>query len=104
VTVTYVLYGSRNVTQLQLAENPQSKGFWVEDLETPQTLQSELVVVNGRRMFRAVVLKRAFFPTQPGQLSIEPLGLGVGYRGLRLGEASSCLLNRWSGESCVRRA
>ena len=79
LVLTYSLYTQTTVTDLQFKEAPQYGGFWVEDLERPQTAPSgEAATVGGESYRRLPVLRKLLFPTKAGSLTIPPASFRIG--------------------------
>lgn len=69
--LTYYLYTQVSVTGLDLAQPPKYAGFWVEELERPDTApEGEMVERDGESYRRFAVLRRLLFPTKAGSLEI----------------------------------
>ena len=79
LVLTYSLDTQTPVTDLQFKEAPQFAGFWVEDLERPQTSSSgEAVTVEGESYRRVPVLRKLLFPTRAGTLAIPSATFRIG--------------------------
>ncbi|HXK09304.1 MAG TPA: BatD family protein [Vicinamibacteria bacterium] len=79
LVLTYSLDTQTSVTDLQLKEAPQFAGFWVEDLERPQTSSSgEAVTIEGESYRRFPVLRKLLFPTRAGTLGIPSATFRIG--------------------------
>jgi len=78
VTVVYKLYTRLNIaSQMSISKLPNYEGFWSEEIETPNNIDFNTEVINGKQ-YRVGVLKRAaLFPSQTGELSITPFELNV---------------------------
>jgi len=77
--LTYYLYTQVNVTDLQLKDAPQYAGFWVEDLERPQTPPSgEGATLGGESYRRFVVMRKLLFPTRAGALTLPAASFRIG--------------------------
>jgi len=72
VRVTYKLYSRLEFQLENIVKIPRSVGFWSEELEAPKQLQPQIEVLNGRQYQTFIVRKMAYFPTQSGNLNIEP--------------------------------
>ncbi len=80
LTVTYKLY-SRVAFQLDNPiKLPRMVGFWSEDVEAPTQLQPRVEVYNGRQYETYMLRKVLYFPTQAGDLTIEPFEIGTTVR------------------------
>jgi hypothetical protein len=72
IFVTYKIY-SRVAFRLENPSKfPRMIGFWSEDIEAPTQLQRESEMYNGKQYETFVLRKVALFPTQAGELSIDP--------------------------------
>ncbi|MFC1484084.1 BatD family protein [Candidatus Neomarinimicrobiota bacterium] len=78
ITVTWTLYTQMNISGWEITSLPNLTGFWTEELFAPNRLQLREKVVQGRRYYTAVVRRMAIFPTQSGDLEIDPLILKIG--------------------------
>ncbi|MBR9978990.1 MAG: protein BatD [Bacteroidetes bacterium] len=77
ITVTYKLF-SRVAFQLENPiKLPRMKGFWSEDVEAPTQLRPRIEVHKGRQYETYMLRKVIYFPTQSGELSIDPLEIGA---------------------------
>lgn len=75
VTVTYKIYSRVAFQPDGQIKLPRMVGFWSEDIETPTQLKSVIEVINGKQYETYVVRKVVYFPTQSGELFIEPFEL-----------------------------
>lgn len=72
VTVTYKLYSRVAFNLDSPIKLPRMVGFWSEDLESPTQLRPTVEVYNGRQYETYMMKKVVYFPTQAGDLSIDP--------------------------------
>jgi len=72
VTVTYRLLTRVNLS-IEDIEYPKSVGFWNEDLRVAQTVRFRDTQIQGVAYKVATLYKAAMFPTQTGNLTIEPM-------------------------------
>ena len=76
VTVTWYLYFLQGVDKYDPTTEPQTEGFWVEDI-TPMGARGNLArttdTVAGRTYQVATLLKKALFPLKPGKQTITAL-------------------------------
>ncbi len=80
LTVTYKLY-SRVAFQLENPiKLPRMVGFWSEDVESPTQLRPRVEVYNGKQYETYMLRKVLYFPTQTGELTIEPFEVGTTVR------------------------
>ncbi|HLA76762.1 MAG TPA: BatD family protein [Vicinamibacteria bacterium] len=78
LTLTYYLYTQAAVSDLQFGDAPQFPGFWVENLEKPDTDPAgEAVTHQGEAMRRLPVLRRLLFPTKAGRLTLPSVGFKI---------------------------
>jgi hypothetical protein len=68
---TLYLYTQGDVSSVQPEALPSFRGFWVHEVPQAQQLRPDMVVVDGERYARVVLLQRALFALQPGRLEIE---------------------------------
>jgi hypothetical protein len=74
IVITYVLYyRSVSVRSYNLEKMPANPGFWTEDFDIPSQPTVESEIINGVAYNKAVLKKAALFPTQSGELSLEPM-------------------------------
>jgi hypothetical protein len=79
LVLTYELLSQTGVSDLRFKDAPQYAGFWVEDLERPQTAPSgEPATVDGESYRRVPVLRKLLFPTKAGSLTIPPASFRIG--------------------------
>jgi hypothetical protein len=70
VVLTYKLYSQVRIMGLQVDEQPQLTGFWVEDVELPDEPQIRETEVDGKRFFVVEIKKNILFPTRSGEVEI----------------------------------
>ena len=73
ITVNYKLYSRSNLHNYSIEKLPKGVGFWQEELYSPRQLSFRERNVNGVRYNVATLYKIALFPTNNGQLSLEPM-------------------------------
>jgi hypothetical protein len=73
VNLTYRIYSQVRLVGLQQKRAPNYTGFWSEELEFPKEETAE--IVDGKRYRTQLLQKMALFPTQSGNLEINPLEL-----------------------------
>lgn len=80
VTVNYTLYSKYQVTSLSFQNEPAYTGFWKEDVFTPNKINFTRSNRNGQ-IFNSMVLKKVtIFPSQTGDITVEPLAMNVDIR------------------------
>ena len=72
ITVTYRLFTRINLS-IEDIEYPKSVGFWNEDLRVAQTVRFRDTQIQGVGYKVATLYKAAMFPTQMGELTIQPM-------------------------------
>ncbi len=77
ITVIYKLYFRVNVRSYNYEKMPTNAGFWTEEYTLPSQPAINNEVVNGVSYQVATLRKVALFPTQSGELTIEPLVVSV---------------------------
>lgn len=77
VTVTYRLYTRLNARSYSLEKQPNAVGFWSEEIPTPKQPTGTERVINGLRYNTFVIKRTAYFPTESGKLTLDPLTLTV---------------------------
>lgn len=75
VIVTYKLYTRVNVANLSVSKMPATAGFWAEDFDMPQQLQTSHEVLEGKQYTVATVRRTALFPMGSGTRAVDPLVL-----------------------------
>jgi len=78
-TLTYTLYTKVDVTSFD-DDVPSFKGFWTEELYAPKNLKLREERKNGVKYYAATIKKIALFPTQSGEIIIEPMSAVIGIR------------------------
>jgi len=76
VTVEWFLYLTERQNNYAPTKEPRADGFWVEDLEVPQSqrgLSLTEQVLDGRVYLVAPLLRKAMFGLRPGKYTITPL-------------------------------
>ncbi|MDP8210312.1 MAG: BatD family protein [Candidatus Stygibacter australis] len=80
VEVTYTLYSKYDVTSLSFNAEPSFIGFWKEDVFSPKRMNVQRTTRNGE-IFNTMKLKTyAIFPSQSGNISVDPLKVNVDIR------------------------
>ncbi len=77
ITVEFLLYTQVNIKDLSIVQKPQGIGFWKEELQSPRSPKFRLRERDGVRYNEASLGKIALFPTETGQLSLDPMILNV---------------------------
>jgi hypothetical protein len=77
VIVTYILYFKTSVRSYGFEKIPANPGFWTEEFKMPSQPAVEEEIINGVKYNKAVLRKIALFPTQSGELTIEPLTVAI---------------------------
>ncbi|MDM7924986.1 MAG: BatD family protein [bacterium] len=75
VIVTYKLYTRVNVANLSVSKMPATAGFWAEDFDMPQQLQTSHEILDGKQYTVATVRRTALFPMVSGTRAVDPLVL-----------------------------
>ena len=73
ITVDYKLYYRVNIRNYERPNPPKNAGFWTEELKMPNRPRQETEIINGVNYNVATLYKVALFPTQVGELTIEPM-------------------------------
>ncbi len=72
--LTYTIYTRVSVSAYEISKLPNLPGFWAEEFPSPPQGPEVRDVVVGGSHYRAAVIRRvALFPTQTGELRIDPL-------------------------------
>jgi len=77
IIVTYKLYFRVNVRTYNMDKYPANAGFWSEEFKLPQQPKIESEIINGVKYNAATLKKVALFPTQTGELKIDPMKITV---------------------------
>jgi hypothetical protein len=72
VLYTVYLYTREDIASLSASGVPTFRGFWVQDVQLPQQLPTEMVEVDGRRFGKVPLLRKALFPLRSGRYRVEP--------------------------------
>lgn len=75
ITVTYKVYTRVRIANYGINKLPTMTGFWGEDLEVPQQVNMTNEVIDGKQYQVGILKKMALFPTQSGNLEINPMEL-----------------------------
>ncbi len=81
LTLTYKLYTTVNILDIDISDMPSFEGFWVEDLKVDPERSARLTEMEGKRYYEYTLMKKLLFPTTPGTKTIKPLTLAVTARG-----------------------
>ena len=77
IILTYKLYFRTNLRGYDFKKLPTNPGFWKEEFKLPAQPVIENEVVNGMRYNVVTLRKQALFPTQTGELRIDPMEIVV---------------------------
>ncbi|MHB2155484.1 BatD family protein [Calditrichota bacterium GD2] len=77
IVVAYKLYFRVNVSGYDFKKLPSNPGFWTEEFEMPAQPIISSEIVNGLNYNVATIRKIAIFPTQSGELTLEPISVMV---------------------------
>jgi len=75
--VTYKLYFNLDVRGYDQEKVPAYPGFWKEEIKLPRQPKVNQEIINGIAYKTAVLYQAALFPTQAGELKIDPLSIVV---------------------------
>ena len=73
VVYTLYLFTQVDVRSVNPSSLPSFKGFWSREIPQPDQSLPEMVVQDGERFGKVVLLERALFPRRAGDLEIEPV-------------------------------
>ncbi|MGD9898572.1 MAG: BatD family protein [Calditrichaceae bacterium] len=73
IIIEYKLYFKVNVRGYNIDKMPSNAGFWTEEFKMPQQPVIENEIVNGVNYNVAILKEIAVFPTQTGELTIDPM-------------------------------
>lgn len=77
VLVTYKLYFRVTVRSYNFDKIPSNPGFWMEEFKLPGQPEISTEIINGIAYQTATLRQIALFPTQVGELTIEPMTVSV---------------------------
>lgn len=77
INVTYKLYTRLNISSPQISKLPTYKGFWSEETESPENINFNVEMYDGKRFRTAVFKKVSLFPTNTGKLTVTPFELKI---------------------------
>jgi hypothetical protein len=78
VMVTYTIYTRVSISSYEISKLPASQGFWAEEFPiSPGGPAVRDVVIGGQHYKAATVRQVALFPTQTGDLKLDPLEVTV---------------------------
>ncbi len=80
VTVRFLLDTQTDILNLALKDNPTFPGFWAEEIKLPENLDMKRVQIGADSFVEYTLMKRALFPTSPGQQTIPPVTYQVQVR------------------------
>lgn len=63
---------------------PEYPGWWVQRLENPESVEAEVVEVNGESFNRFILARFVLIPLKPGTLQIPAAKARIGFRGQSL--------------------
>ncbi len=79
LVLTYYLDTQTQVSDVRPKDAPQYAGFWVEDLETPQSAPSgEPATIDGESYRRVPFGRKLLFPTKAGTLTLPAASFRIG--------------------------
>ena len=73
VHLTYKLYFRKNLSNYEVSKLPNTVGFWSEDVPIPDQPRLTDQTIQGYRYGVIVVRRATLFPTNPGDLTLDPL-------------------------------
>ena len=85
VIVEYRLFTRVSVELYNITTLPEAAGFWIEELDQPESPDVQRIVRDGVEYLTALVRRVAYFPTSSGEKSITPLGVEAQTRVSRRG-------------------
>jgi hypothetical protein len=69
---TIYLFTREDIAAISPSGIPPFKGFWVQDIPSPQQPPMEMVEIDGRRYGRVPLIQKALFPLRSGHYTIDP--------------------------------
>ncbi|MEW5807761.1 MAG: BatD family protein [Acidobacteriota bacterium] len=79
-TLSYRVYTTVPIIDINLEEMPSFEGFWVEDLKVDPEATKRIVEVNGKRYHEYTIMKKALFSSVSGKKTIKPLTFAISVR------------------------
>ncbi len=77
IILTYKLYFRAQVRGYNFEKMPSYAGFWTEEFQMPRQPVIETEMVNGIQYNTAVLRRLAIFPTQAGEIELEPMRVSL---------------------------
>jgi hypothetical protein len=77
VTLTVYLHTDVDLSAISSGPLPAPPGFWVRELPVPLNMAPEMVEVDGRRVGRTPLLRKALFPLRAGRFIVAPVKVEV---------------------------
>lgn len=72
-----ILYTQTDISAFNPLGLPDFRGFWAREVTLPDRARPEWVELDGERYGRVVMLQRALYPLQAGQLTLAPIEVEV---------------------------
>ena len=73
VLYTLYLFTQADVRSVNPEQLPDFKGFWSRVIPQPDQLQPDMLILDGERIGKVVLLQRALFPRRAGRFEIGPV-------------------------------
>ena len=77
VVVTYKIYTTLNIVNLSLEKSPSFNGFFVREIDLPQTISWQKENYNGKTYNAGVLKQVVLFPQRAGTLTVDALSLDL---------------------------
>jgi len=77
IILTYKLYFRAQVRGYNFEKMPSYAGFWTEEFQMPRQPVIETEIVNGVQYNTAILRRLAIFPTQSGEINLEPMQVSL---------------------------
>ncbi|MBI4387583.1 MAG: protein BatD [Candidatus Omnitrophica bacterium] len=100
ILLTYSLLTRYDTRFEGFETEPETSGFWVEEIPLEPRDPRQTEVINGKRYMRADVKKLALFPTAPGEYIVKP---GSGKASVQIDETPSNFLDEFFNDSFFNR-
>lgn len=77
ISYRLVLYTQADVSSFNPLSLPDLRGFWAREVSLPDKARPEWVTLDGERFGKVVMLQRALYPLQPGQIEIAGIDVDL---------------------------
>ena len=75
VIVEFKIYTRVQINSFSVTQPANTAGFWVEEYPLPNSPQTNIEIVNGRRYTVVTLRRMALFPTSAGRKTVDPMSI-----------------------------